>query len=187
MEQYYANDSFTAYHTEDGILIEEKKKASLKMLLMILGLGILMVVGGAAISLLGGTIGRAVGPWLVWGGGLVLVVSIVAFIIKLVINQDPKIVLNRHTREISVRGKVIPFSDISSIEHQEQAMMSKTMFFAFMIINGKKKSLFSTAIVAPKPQDAINFISGLNTFVQSGGESTEAITQEVKEEKDLLD
>ncbi|MCH2226116.1 MAG: hypothetical protein MK066_15210 [Crocinitomicaceae bacterium] len=45
-------------------------------------------------------------------------------------------------------------------------MMGKTMMFAFMMINGKKKSLFSTAIVAPDPKEMIDFISNLHDVVQ---------------------
>jgi len=166
MEQYYSNDSLTAYHTEDGILIEEKKKGTLKMLVFILGMGILMFVGGLVLGILGGNIGRAVGPWLVWGGALVVVVGVVAFIIKLAMNQDPKITFNKKTQELTLRGKVIPFSDIVSIDYQEQPIMSKTMMFAFLMINGKKKSLFSTGIATPKPKEMINFISDLSDLVQ---------------------
>ena len=169
MEQFFANDSFTAYHTEEGILIEERKKGTLKMLLTILGLGLLMLVGGILITLFGGTIGRGVGPWLFWGALLVLAVGVVAFIIKMAMNQDPKIVLNKHTREIQVRGKLIPFGDVSKIDYQEQTMMSKTMVIAFLIVNGKKKSLFSTAIVAPEPKATISFLNDLNDFIQNGG------------------
>ena len=67
MEQYYSNDSLTAFKTEDGILIEEKKKGSLKMLLVIMGLGVLMLVGGFLIGLFGGTIGLAMAGKFTWG------------------------------------------------------------------------------------------------------------------------
>lgn len=147
------------------------------MLLFILGMGILMLIGGVAFTFFGGNIGRAVGPWLFWGALLVLAVAILAFIIKLAANQDPKIVFDKNKQELTVRGKVIPFSNIASIVHQEQAMMSKTMFFAFMMINGKKKSLFSTAVVAPKPQEMINFIEELSQFVQ-GNDTREAAKEE---------
>ena len=168
MEQYYSNDSFTAFNTEDGILIEEKKKGSLKMLLIILGLGVLMLIGGFVIGLFGGTIGLAMAPWLIWGSALVIAVAVIAFVIKLVMNQDPKIVFNTKNNELSLRGKIIPFSDIESISPQEQPMMGKTMMFAFMMINGKKKSLFSTAILAPDPKEMIDFISNLDDVVQKG-------------------
>ncbi|MCH2226115.1 MAG: hypothetical protein MK066_15205 [Crocinitomicaceae bacterium] len=119
MEQYYSNDSFTAFKTEDGILIEEKKKGSLKMLLIILGLGVLMLIGGFVIGLFGGTIGLAMAPWLIWGSALVIAVAVIAFVITLVMNRDPKIVFNTKNNELSLRGKIIPFSDIESIAPQE--------------------------------------------------------------------
>ncbi len=152
------------------------------MLFYILGMGILMLLGGVLLGIFGGNIGRAVGPWLVWGAILVLAVTVIAFIVKLAVNQDPNITFNKNTRELTVRGKVIPFSDITSIVHQEQSMMSKTMVFAFLMINGKKKSLFSTAVVAPKPQEMINFISDLNELVQNG-ESTDTAEEETKSEE----
>jgi hypothetical protein len=174
MEQYYSKDSLTAFNTEDGILIEEKKKGSLKMLLVILGLGVLMLVGGFVIGLFGGTIGLAMAPWLIWGAALVIAVAVIAFIIKLVMNQDPKILFNTKKDELSLRGKIIPFAHIESITHQEQPMMGKTMMFAFMMINAKKKSLFSTAIVALNPKEMADFISNLNDVVQKGKEKTNA-------------
>ncbi|XOV66069.1 MAG: hypothetical protein ACFHU9_10575 [Fluviicola sp.] len=166
MELFFENDSVTAFRVEEGILIEEKKKGTLKMLLYILLMGIAMLIGGILLGLFGGTIGRGVGPWLVWGAIIVLGISVIALILKLVINHESKITFDKKTRELRVRGKVIPFSSISSIVHQEQSMMSKTMFFAFLIVNGKKKSLFSTAIVAQKPQQVINFIAELDAFVK---------------------
>lgn len=182
MEQYYSNDSLTAYNTEDGILIKEKKKGSLKMLVFILGLGLLMVVGGFVLGFLGGNIGLAVAPWFIWGGALVVAIAIIAFIIKLAINQDPNIVFNTKKHELSIRGKVIPFNDIESITHQEQSMMGKTMMFAFMMVNGKKKSLFSTAVVAPNPKEMASFISDLNELVQKGNLSDAVVDEMAKSE-----
>ncbi|MDG1332209.1 MAG: hypothetical protein P8P74_07755 [Crocinitomicaceae bacterium] len=168
MEQYYSNDSLTAFNTEYGVLIEEKKKGSLKMLLVILGLGVLMLIGGFVIGIIGGNIGLAMAPWLIWGSALVIAVAVIAFVIKLVVNSDPKITFNTKKHELHLRGKVIPFADIESITNQEQPMMGKTMMFAFMMINGKKKSLFSTAIVAPDPKEMASFIANLNDLVQKG-------------------
>jgi cytochrome c biogenesis protein CcdA len=178
MEEYYSNDSLTAYTTDDGILIEEKKKGSLKMLLLIMGMGLLMLVGGFLIGMFGGTIGLAMSPWLIWGSIIVLAVGVIAFVIKMAMNQDPKITVNTTTHTITVRGKIIPFSDIETIVSQEQSMMSKTMVFAFMMIGGKKKSLFSTAIVAPDPKEMTNFISNINDMVQKG-KLSDAVLEEM--------
>ncbi|MCR9171054.1 MAG: hypothetical protein NXI10_01065 [bacterium] len=169
MEQFYVCDSLTAYSTEDGILIEEKKKGTLKMVLTILLMGVLMLIGGLLIGIFGGTIGMAVGPWLIWGSILVLAVAVISFIIKLAMNQDPKITLNKHTKEVTMRGKVIAFSDISAIDYSEQSMMSKTMVIAFLIVNGKKKSLFSTALVSKNPKETVSFIKDLERFIQNEG------------------
>lgn len=180
MEQYYSNDSLTAFNTEDGILIEEKKKGSLKMLLVIMGLGVLMLIGGFLIGLFGGTIGLAMAPWLIWGAAIVIAIAIIAFVLKMVMNQDPNIIFNTKTKELSMRGKVIPFADIESITSQEQAMMGKTMIVAFMMIHGKKKSLFSTAIVAPNPKEMTAFIANLQDLVQKGNLSDAVVDEMAK-------
>lgn len=168
MEQYYSTDSLEAFKTEDGILLEEKKKGPLKMMLVILGLSVLMLIAGFAISMFGGTIGLAMGPWLVWGAAILIVVIVITFVIRLAMNFDPKIIFNTKKYELHVRGKVIPFGDIESITHQEQTMMSKTMIIATVLVNGKKKSLFSSAIVATDPKGMANLITSLNDLVQKG-------------------
>ena len=147
------------------------------MLLLILGLGVLMLIGGLLIGMFGGTIGFAMAPWLIWGAALVIAIAIIVFILKLVINADPKITFNTQKHELTVRGKVIPFSDITSITSQEQSMMGKTMVFAFMLINGKKKSLFSTAIAVSNPKEMTQFISELNDFIQKGNLSDAVIDE----------
>lgn len=168
MEQYYSNDSLTAFKTDSGVLIEEKKKGSLKMLLVILGLGMLMLLGGFVLGFFGGNIGLAVAPFMIWGSVLVIAVAVIAFIIKLAVNADPKIIFDTTKNELSLRGKTHSFTNIEQIVHQEQAMIGKTMMFAFLMIGGKKKSLFSTAVVAPNPQEMIDFIAELNKIIQGG-------------------
>ncbi|MCJ8290577.1 MAG: hypothetical protein HRT58_12990 [Crocinitomicaceae bacterium] len=174
MEQYYSNDSLTAFTTEDGIYIEEKKKGSLKMLLVILGLGVLFVVGAFIIALVGGTIGRGVAPAFFWGGILIAAVALIAFFVKLAIQSDPKITFNTGNNELSVRGKVFAFSDIEEIAPHMQLMMGRTMIVAFIMTGGKKKSLFSTSIVVSDPKEMEGFISNLNDVVQKGKNKTDA-------------
>lgn len=168
MENYYSNDSLTAFKVENGIVIEEKKKGSLKMLLVILGLGVLLLIGGFVLGLFGGTIGLAVAPFLIWGSALVLVVAIIAFILNMVASSDRTITFDTATNELTYRKKVIPFNTIEHLAYQEQAMMGKTMIFAFLLIGGKKKSLFSTAIVVPNPKEMIDFVQELNQVIQNG-------------------
>lgn len=168
MENYYSNDSLTAFKVENGIVIEEKKKGSLKMLLVILGLGVLMLIGGFVLGLFGGTIGLAVAPFLIWGSALVLLVAIIAFILNMAASSDRTITFDTATNELTYRKKVIPFTTIEQLTYQEQAMMGKTMIFAFLLIGGKKKSLFSTAIVVSNPKEMIDFVQELNQVIQNG-------------------
>lgn len=105
-------------------------------------------------------------PFLFWGGGLILVIGLLGFIIKGAIQGDPKLTIDTTKNELTVRGKIYPFSQVDEIVTQKQDMMGRTMIVAFMMIAGKKKSLFSTAIVVPKPIEMEEFISNLNTIVQ---------------------
>lgn len=168
MENYYSTDSFTAFKTDNGIIIEEKKKGSLKMLLVIIGLGILMLIGGFVLGLFGGSIGLAMAPFLIWGSALVLVVAVIAFILNMVASSDRKITFDTTTNELTYRKKVVSFNTIEQLSYQEQSMMGRTMVFAFLMIGGKKKSLFSTAIVVPNPKEMIDFIQELNQVIQNG-------------------
>lgn len=166
MEQYYSNDSLTAFKTETGIHIEERKKGSLKMILLITGLGLAAMIAAFGLGMIGGNIGRIMAPFLFWGGGLILVIGLLGFIIKGAIQGDPKLTIDTTKNELTVRGKIYPFSQVDEIVTQKQDMMGRTMIVAFMMIAGKKKSLFSTAIVVPKPIEMEEFISNLNTIVQ---------------------
>lgn len=53
-----------------------------------------------------------------------------------------------------------------------QQMMGRTMTVAFIMTGGKKKSLFSTAIVVPQPKEMEDFINSLNDVVQNGKSSS---------------
>jgi len=182
MEQYYSNDSLKAYKIEDGVQIEEKKKGTFKMLIVILGLGILVLVAGLIVGVFGSSIGRTVAPWLIWGSLLILAVATISFIIKLALNADPNITFNTTKREVSVRGKVIPFSDIEAIHSQEQPLLGKTMVFAFILIKGKKKSLFSTAIATANPKEMTEFIGSLNDLIQKCNLSDSVVNEMSKTE-----
>ncbi len=167
MEEYYSNDSFTAFKSENGIVIEEKKKGSIKMLVAIIGIGILVLIGGFITGLFGGNIGLAIAPFLIWGSALVLVIALIAFILKLFVSpSNTKITFDTTTNELTLRGKVIPFGDITQLSYQEQAMMGRTMIVAFLIVKGKKKSLFNTGIMTTDPIGMNNFIQELNALIQ---------------------
>ncbi len=160
------HNSFTAFSTDSGIVIEEKKKGAMKMMLVILGIAVLMVVFSFALALVGGTIGRPIAPIFFWGGILVFVIAIIALILRTAINTDPKISFDTDSNTVNVRGKIIPFSDIEQISPQLQTVMGRTMVVAMMIIKGKKKSIFSTAIVVTDPSVIKELIAALDQIIQ---------------------
>ena len=166
MEPIMTNESFTAFSTDSGIVIEEKKKGSVKMVLIIMGVSVLMIVLAFVIGLFGGTVGRIMGFFLFWGGALCFAIALIALIIRTAINADPKITFDSNSGTVTIRGKVIPFSDIEQIAPQLQIVMGRTMVVAMMVIKGKKKSIFSTAIVVKDPADIQDLIAALDQLIQ---------------------
>jgi hypothetical protein len=166
MEPIMTHNSFDAFTTDSGIYIEEKKKGSVKMVLIFLGFSLLMIILGFILGFFGGAGGRIVAFFFIWGGGLVFVVALIAFFLKLAINADPKITFDTNSNTLTLRGKVIPFADIEQIGPQMQIIMGRTMVMAMMIIKGKKKSLFSTGIVVTDTRDIEDLIAALDQLVQ---------------------
>lgn len=167
MEPLMSHDSFTAFTSETGIHIEEKKKGALKMVLVFMGISILMVILGFILGLFVGDMGRAIGFFFIWGGALIFVISLIAFFLKIAINADPKITFDTTTNTLTLRGKVFPFADIDQIAPQMQLIMGRTMVMAMLIIKGKKKSLFSTGIVVSDPAEMQEFVATLDQLVQT--------------------
>ena len=166
MEPIMTHNSFTAFSTESGIVIEEKKKGAMKMMLVVMGFSVLMVVLSFVLALVGGSIGRPIAPIFFWGGILIFATVIVAVLLKLAINADPKITFDTTSNTLSLRGKVIPFADIEQIGPQMQIIMGRTMVMAMMVIKGKKKSLFSTGIVVTDTRDMEDLIAAMNQLIQ---------------------
>ena len=168
-------ETFDGATTEDGFLLTEKGKGPLKMVLIISGLAILAIVLAIPVGVMGGNIGRIFAPILFWGGILIVAVSIIAIILRFAIPRDPKILFNTTTSELHIRGKVIPFSNISDVNVNVQNMMGKNMVVVFLIVNGKKRSLFSTSIVSQDPsaietmaEELKNLVSGQSTQQEEG-------------------
>lgn len=172
MEHYYSNNSFTAFKTEDGIHIEEIKKGSYKMLLAAIAFALVALIGGFLLGFLGGKIGAIVAPIFIWGSLLIIAISVIAFVLRMLIKTDPKIIFSGSKKEVSVRGKLYAFSTIDEISLIMQNMMGRTMFSVFIKTGGKKKSLFSTAIVVSDSKEMEAFIETLNELVQQGKNKT---------------
>lgn len=142
-----STDSYEASESEDGLHITEKKKGILKMLGIFCGFGLLGVIASFILVFTRIKIAVILAPFVFWGGALIFVVTLISFIVKTLVNSDPHIHFNANTKELNIRGKVIPFSDIESVDTQFQEMLGKIGSFIFLRVNGKKKSVFSTSVV----------------------------------------
>ena len=162
-----STDTFDGTTTEEGFLLTEKGKGPLKMVLIFLGLGVLAFILSFPLPMMGGNIAVIFTPVLFWGGLLIAAACIFAVIARFAIPRDPKILFNTKTSELHVRGKVIPFSNISEVNVNIQNMMGKNMILVQYIVNGKKKSLFSTSIMSDEPEAIENMAKELNTLVNS--------------------
>lgn len=166
MEPIMTHNSFTAFSSDSGIVIEEKRKGAMKMMLVVMGIAVLMVVLAFVFGFVGGAIGRPLAPVFFWGGILIFATAVVAVLLKLAINADPKITFDTTSNTLTLRGKVIPFSDIEQIGPQMQIIMGRTMVMAMMVIKGKKKSVFSTGIVVTDTRDMEDLIAAMNQLIQ---------------------
>jgi hypothetical protein len=162
-----SNDSFVASTTEDGILITEKRKGPLKMVFIFLGLSMLAILLSFVLVALAGTFGRIIAPFLFWGAILIAVITLIALLLKVIIKIDPIILFNTQLKELYIRGQVIPFAEISDINCQLQRVMGKTAAVVFLIIDGKKKSLFSTSIMTNDPGSIEELADSLSTLVKN--------------------
>ncbi|MFT5778047.1 MAG: hypothetical protein ACI837_000995 [Crocinitomicaceae bacterium] len=161
-----SNDSFVASTENNGILIREKRKGPLKMVLIFLGLSILAIILSLVLAKNGGAFGVIIAPFLFWGAILIAGISLVALILKVVIKIDPTILFNTETKELHIRGKIIPFQDISDVNCQLQNLMGKTAAVVFIVVNGKKKSLFSTSVMTKDPESIEELADALSTLVE---------------------
>ncbi|MFT5778046.1 MAG: hypothetical protein ACI837_000994 [Crocinitomicaceae bacterium] len=160
-------DTFAGVITDDGFLLTEKGNGPMKMVLIFFGLGVVAFIVSIPLAVMGGTIGVIFAPILFWGGILIAAACIIAVTLRFAIKRDPNILFNTKTSELNIRGKVIPFSDISDITTNIQNMMGKTMVVVFLVVNGKKKSLFSTSIVSNNPGAIEDMADELKTLVTS--------------------
>lgn len=162
-----SNDSFDATEVPEGLLITEKKKGALKMLLVFVGMSILMILLAILLALTVGntTFVQIIAPVLFWGGILVGLVTVIGVIVKFSQNRDPKILFNKTTSTLYMRGKEIPFTDISRVVFQSQDMLGKTATFIFLMVNDKKKTLFTTSVVTKDVQGMQNLKERIEEMV----------------------
>ena len=175
MEPIY-NDSFTAEFSDEGLRIEEKSKGPLKMLLIFSGISVAAIALSFVLVGLGGLFGRIVGPALFWGGAVVIVISLVAIILKVFVQNDRSIWFDNANSTLHLRGKDIAYSSISDIDFQVQELFGKQGCFVFMRVNGKKKSLFSTSVIVKDPQEIKILTDTIKQMVE--GKPVEAETSE---------
>lgn len=109
-------DSLTTFKTDSGVLIEEKNKGFLKMLLVILRLGVIMLLGGFILDFFAENIGLTMAPFMIWFSALIISIAVIT---------NPKLIFDTTKNQLCLRIKTHSFTNIEQIFHQEQAMMGK--------------------------------------------------------------
>lgn len=168
METLLTNDSFTAYTTDSGILIQEKKSSAKKFGTIIMIAGIVFI----GISFL--PLENLTADWIVnifkavfwWGGISMAVMGSILFIVKGIMAGEASSTIDNNKQELTLRGKVIPFSEIREISILSQEVMNRKMTFMMVDHNGKKKSLVAGAIISKDDNALAEFAKGLDALVK---------------------
>lgn len=168
MESILTTDSFDAFKTNEGILINEKGNTARKFSLVILIIGAIFL-GIGFIDLEGFT-----AEWITtmftavffYGGIVLLGLGAIVFIVKGVLAKPGSSTFNSDKKELILRGKTIPFSDISPVSMQTTTMMNKEMTAILFEHNGRKKSLISGTVFTDDTRGLEGFVSEINTLLE---------------------
>ncbi len=171
MQPIISTDSFDAFTVDNGILINEKKKSAAKFSLFAIAMGVVFV----AISFvdLSNTVGELIYSIFFyvfrWGGIFIAAIGIVTFLVKGLLAPNATVMIDKEKREINLRGKIIPFAEINSVNMQAQEMFGRQMTAIFLDHQGKKKPLISGPVLSDgnKNVELDQFVSGVNNLVKS--------------------
>jgi hypothetical protein len=177
MESIYATDSFNAFKTGSGMTIEVKAKSTKKMGFIItflgiaffavsfLDLGALFFDDDSSFSKFTTNtvyyVTRYGGITIIAGGILILVMSY----------KGPKsamanVVLDTTKRELHLRKKTIPFSDITEIKQMNQLIMGRDLINIIVEYTGKKMPLVPPFMT--KDREGVNrFVEEVKKVIQN--------------------
>ena len=137
-----SNNNFEAEGTAFGARIVEKKKGSIRLMVIVL-LGCVAACVVAMVS--------KIGMFIVYAAAIVAVGTLIALVLKLTRKSNPEIIVDAARRELNLRGRVVPFDQITDCYFEEKDWMGKTAVLIWLSIDGKKTSLFSMNMLSDDP------------------------------------
>ena len=168
MTELVSCDSFTAFTTNEGIFIKEKKKSAKKFGALAVAAGIVFV----GISFL--PLDNLTYEWIMkifyasflWGGISIIVVGLLVFIAKGLMGGDASTSFDNNKRELTLRGKVIPYAEIDEISAITQDIMKRKMTMLMVVHKGKKKALVGGGVITTDSSSLEKFAKDLHAMVK---------------------
>jgi hypothetical protein len=104
-----------------------------------------------------------------WGAFVMVGLGAVLFIVKGLAVPSAAVLVNSQKREIDLRGKIIPFAQVTSITMQSQDMFGKQMTFIILDHQGKKKPFVLGGIMTSATQQYAleQFVQNVNQLVKA--------------------
>ncbi len=78
---------------------------------------------------------------------------------------EPVSTFNSATKQLILRGKVIPFSEMSKITIQSSQVMGKTMVAIFFKHNGRRKALVGGTLIVNSTSEIEEMLVQLNELI----------------------
>jgi hypothetical protein len=181
MNSILLTDSFEAFDTGNGFLIEEKMGSAKKVGVIVTVVGIAFILI-SYIPLEGLTYDALVSIFkavFFWGGVVLIPLGIITFILKGYVMKPASTTIDLEKREIALGKKIIPFSEISDITVETNEMMNRKMSFIQFLHNGKKKSLSGGPMLTKDDTNLVEFVEKINSSM--GMEQPVKIEEEIDE------
>jgi len=170
MTHLFSTDSFDAFSTANGIFIKEKKKSAKKIGLLITAAGaVFLVISFIDLSTI---VPEAIYKFFFytfrWGGIVLAVSGAVTFIAKGLLSGNAEVTVDKEKREINLRGKIIPFAQVNSVNSQAVEVFGKQMTFIILDHQGKKRPLVSGSFLSAVKDDPAlaAFVRTVNDMVK---------------------
>lgn len=175
MQPLFTADTFQAFTTDNGVLIQSKSKGARKMGIIVTVMGLVFL----AISFIdtsklfydSSTFSETVSSIFYyvfrWGGFVLLGAGIITLLAKgFAPAGNSNVVIDSHKREVNLRGRVIPFDQVEGISAQTSQVMGRSMTILILSHNRKKTALVPGAIVSKDPAALEAFVKELDGMVK---------------------
>ncbi|NRA13560.1 MAG: hypothetical protein HRT57_16585 [Crocinitomicaceae bacterium] len=169
MESIISIDLFDAYRTEDGILINEKGNSAKKFGMVVVVMGMLFFLIGYFVNVeayVPGWIAFMFSGVFFYGGIVLFALGVLLFIVKGLLAGTPTTTIYKDKKEINLRGKIVPFSEIDEVSLITTPMPMGKIMNAFLLKqNGKRKALIGGSSFHEDTVALGNFIKEVQAMV----------------------